>query len=140
MATFMLRRLGVMLLTMLCLSFVVFFFVNLEPNLRKLAIFETEMRASDQDLENWLERNGYRDNFFIRFVRWIGVWPKEPVINPATGEMVARFRFCAEPATARFAGVLEGDFGCSTAFRTTVARRLPEALGATGILMFWVMV
>ena len=36
--------------------------------------------------------------------------------------------------------VLQGDFGCSTAFRTTVNQRLPEALKATGILMFWVMI
>jgi len=140
MLSFMLRRLGVMLLTMLCLSFVVFFFVNLDPNLRKLAIFQTEMRASDQDLESWLHRNGYRDNFFERFGRWLGVWPKQPVIDPATGAAVPRFRFCAEPAEARFSGVLEGDFGCSTAFRATVAQRLPEALKATGILMFWVMI
>lgn len=140
MLSFILRRLGVMLLTMLCLSFVVFFFVNLEPNLRKLAIFQTEMRASDQDLQSWLQRNGYRDNFFERFGRWLGVWPKQPVIDPATGAAVPRFRFCAEPTEARFSGVLEGDFGCSTAFRTTVAQRLPEALKATGILMFWVMV
>ena len=52
---------------------------------------------------------------------------------------MARFRFCAEPTEACFSGVLEGDFGCSTAFRTPVAQRLPEALKATGILMFWVM-
>jgi peptide/nickel transport system permease protein len=140
MVSFILRRLGVILLTMLCLSFVVFFFVNLDPNLRKLAIFQTEMRASDQDLENWLQRNGYRDNFFVRFGRWVGVWPKQPVIDPNTGQPVARFRFCAEPTESRFSGVLEGDFGCSTAFRATVAQRLPEALKATGILMFWVMV
>jgi peptide/nickel transport system permease protein len=140
MLTFILRRLGVMLLTMLCLSFVVFFFVNLEPNLRKLAIFQTEMRASDQDLESWLQRNGYRDNFFERFGRWAGVWPKQPVVDPATGKTVPRFRFCAEPSESRISGVLEGDFGCSTAFRTPVAQRLPEALRATGILMFWVMI
>src|SRR5215467_2104807 len=140
MLSFILRRLGVMLLTMLCLSFVVFFFVNLEPNLRKLAIFQTEMRASDQDLQNWLQRNGYRDNFFVRFGRWVGVWPKQPVIDPATGQAVPRFRFCAEPAEARISGVLEGDFGCSTAFRAPVAQRLPEALKATGILMFWVLI
>jgi peptide/nickel transport system permease protein len=140
MFSFILRRLGVMLLTMLCLSFVVFFFVNLEPNLRKLAIFETEMRASDQDLENWLQHNGYRDNFFIRFGRWVGIWPKQPAIDPATGKEVPRFRFCAEPSGTHLSGVLEGDFGCSTAFRTTVALRLPEALKATGILMFWVLV
>ena len=140
MLAFITRRLGVMLLTMLCLSFVVFFFVNLDPNLRKLAIFQTEMRASDQDLENWLQRNGYRDNFFLRFGRWVGVWPKEPVIDPATGQTVPRFRYCAEPAETRLSGVLQGDFGCSTAFRTTVAQRLPEALKATGLLMFWVMI
>lgn len=140
MLSFIMRRLGVMLLTMLCLSFVVFFFVNLEPNLRKLAIFQTEMRASDQDLENWLQHNGYRDNFFVRFGRWVGVWPTEPVINRETGQPVPRFRFCADSPTPKLAGVLEGDFGCSTAFRTTVAERLPEALKATGILMFWVII
>jgi hypothetical protein len=86
MLPFILRRLGVMLLTMLSLSFVVFFFVNLDPNLRKLAIFQTEMRASDQDLENWLQHNGYRDNFFVRFGRWVGVWQKVPVVDPATGK------------------------------------------------------
>jgi peptide/nickel transport system permease protein len=140
MLAFIIRRLGVMLLTMLCLSFVVFFFVNLDPNLRKLAIFQTEMRATDADLESWLQRNGYRDNFFLRFGRWVGVWPKEPVIDPATGQTVARFRFCNEPAETRLSGVLQGDFGCSTAFRTPVSERLPEALRATGILMFWVMI
>src|SRR4030095_6429223 len=109
MLSFLLRRLVVMLLTMLCLSFVVFFFVNLEPNLRKLAIFQTEMRASDKDLENWLQRNGYRDNFFVRFGRWVGVWPKQPNINPETGQAVPRFRFCAEASGARLSGGLEGE-------------------------------
>jgi peptide/nickel transport system permease protein len=136
---FIIRRLGVILLTMLCLSFVIFFFVNLDPNLRKLAIFQTEMRASDQDLEKWLQRNGYRDNFFLRFGRWVGVAPKHPVIDPNTGLVTSRSRFCDEPAEARFSGVLQGDFGCSTAFRAPVSERLPEALKATGILMFWVV-
>mgnify|MGYP000845420353 CR=1 FL=1 len=140
MLQFLIRRLGVILLTMLCLSLVVFFFVNLDPNLRKLAIFQTEMRASDQDLENWLQRNGYRDNFFEQFGRWVGVWPKEPVKDPTTGELVPRFRYCGEAAEPRLSGVLQGDFGCSTAFRIPVSERLPEALRATGILMFWVMI
>jgi len=139
MLTFLARRLGVMALTMVCLSLVVFFFVNLEPNLRRLAIFQTEMRASDQDLENWLTRNGYRDNFFIRYGRWIGVAPKNPVVDPSTGAVVPRFRYCDEPAVATVSGVLQGDFGCSTTFKTKVSNRLPQALTATGILMFWVM-
>jgi peptide/nickel transport system permease protein len=140
MVSFLLRRLGVMILTMVCLSLVVFFFVNLEPNLKKLAIFQTESRATEQELDNWLERNGYRDNFFIRYGRWIGVAPKQPVRDPSTGQIVPRFRYCDEPTEPTFSGVLQGDFGCSTAFRTTVDQKLPAALAATGILMFWVMV
>jgi len=139
MVSFLLRRLGVMLLTMVCLSLVVFFFVNLEPNLKKLAIFQTESRATEQELNNWLERNGYRDNFLIRYGRWIGVAPKQPVRDPSTGQIVPRFRYCDEPTEPTFSGVLQGDFGCSTAFRTTVDQKLPAALAATGILMFWVM-
>ena len=139
MLKFIARRLGVMVLTMLCLSFIVFFFVNLEPNLAKLATFQTEMRASDAEKESWLARNGYRDNFFVRYGRWIGVLPKQPVTDPASGEPVPRFRFCEEPSEPTFSGVIQGDLGCSTAFRATVNDRLPEALKATGILMFWVM-
>jgi peptide/nickel transport system permease protein len=139
MLRFLAKRIGAMALTMLCLSLIVFYFVNLEPNLKRLAIFQTEMRASQQDLENWLARNGYRDNFFLRYARWIGVAQKQPVFDPATKEAVPRFRYCDEPSTPTFSGVLEGDFGCSTAFKTKVQNRLPEALKATGLLMFWVM-
>ena len=139
MIKFLIRRLAVMAFTMLCLSLVVFYFVNLQPNLRRLAIFQTEMRATDQDLESWLTRNGYRDNFFIRYGRWMGVAPKQPIIDPSTGAVVPRFRYCDEPAVATASGVLQGDFGCSTAFKTKVSNRLPQALKATGILMFWVM-
>lgn len=139
MLKFLARRLGVMALTMFCLSLVVFFFVNLEPNLKKLAIFQTEMRASEQDLENWLQRNGYRDNFFVRYGRWIGVVKQQPVIDTATGQLVPRFRYCDEPAVPAYNGILQGNFGCSTAFKTKVENRMPQALKATGILMFWVM-
>ncbi len=137
---FLLRRLGVMLLTMVCLSLVVFFFVNLEPNLKKLAIFQTETRATEQELDRWLERNGYRDNFFVRYGRWIGLAQKQPVLDPSTGAVVPRFRYCDEKTVPVYSGVLQGDFGCSTAFRTTVNQKLPEALAATGILMFWVLI
>ena len=35
-----------MALTMLCLTMIVFFLINLEPNLKKLAISQTEMHTS----------------------------------------------------------------------------------------------
>ena len=129
-----------MLLTMLCLTLVVFFLINLEPNLKKLAISQTEMRTSAEQLESWLVRNGYRQNFFVRYGQWLGVLPKQPNIDPATGKAVPRFQFCQEPAVPTYSGVLQGDFGCSTKFKTKVSAKLFPALGATGILMFWVMV
>ena len=140
MLSFILRRLGTIGLTMLCLTLVVFFLINLDPNLKKLAISQTEMRASSEQLESWLQRNGYRQNFFVRYGQWLGVMPKQPNIDPATGQAVPRFTFCNEPSVPQFAGVLQGDFGCSTTFKAPVAKKLFPALGATGILMFWVMV
>nr|WP_210307773.1 ABC transporter permease [Aminobacter niigataensis] len=125
---------------MLCLTLVVFFLINLDPNLKKLAISQTEMRSTTEQLESWLQRNGYRQNFFVRYGQWLGVMPKQPNIDPATGQAVPRFSFCNEPSVPQFSGVLQGDFGCSTKFKTTVASKLFPALGATGILMFWVMV
>jgi peptide/nickel transport system permease protein len=140
MLTFILRRLGVMVLTMLCLTFVVFYLVNLEPNLRRLAISQLDMRASSQDLESWLDRNGYREPLVVRYGQWLGVVQKQPVIDPSTGEAVQRYNFCAEPSEPAYSGVIQGDFGCSTKFRVPVAERLGPAIAATGTLMFWVMV
>jgi peptide/nickel transport system permease protein len=140
MLTFIARRLGTMVLTMICLTFVVFYMVNLEPNLRKLSISQLDMRSSDADIEAWLAKNGYRDNFFLRYGRWLGVVKKQPNVNPATGEAVPRFTFCDEPAKPYYGGILQGDFGCSTKFKTKVSHKLFPALGATGLLMFWVMV
>ena len=129
-----------MALTMLALTFIVFFLVNLEPNLRKLSISQTNMRATDEMIESWLVKNGYRQNFFVRYGQWIGVLPKQPNIDAETGKAIPRFRFCDEPDVPKFSGILQGDLGCSTKFKTPVADKLLPALGATGILMFWVMV
>ena len=139
MVSFLARRLGVMLLTMLCLTLTVFYLVNLEPNLRKLAISQTEMHASDEELKSWLVKNGYRRPFLIRYATWLGVWPREPNADPATGKAVPRFSWCDEPAMPTFSGVLQGDLGCSTKFKVKVVDKLWPALRATGILMFWVM-
>lgn len=140
MLTFILRRLGVMVLTMLCLTFVVFYLVNLEPNLRRLAISQLDMRASSQDLESWLDRNGYREPLAVRYGQWLGVVPKQPVVDPSTGAATQRYNFCPEPLEPAYSGVIQGDFGCSTKFRVPVAERLGPAIAATGTLMFWVMV
>ena len=46
MGLFILRRLGVMILTALCLTFIVFFLTNLFPNLEKLAKTQGNFRMS----------------------------------------------------------------------------------------------
>jgi peptide/nickel transport system permease protein len=140
MLVFLGRRLGLMFLTMVCLTLTVFYLVNLEPNLKKLAISQTEMHASHEELESWLAKNGYRRPFLERYAAWLGVWPKEPSLDPATGAPLSRFSWCDEPKAPTFSGVLQRDFGCSTKFKVKVIEKLGPALKATGLLMFWVMV
>ena len=135
MLSFIARRLGTMLLTMVCLTMVVFFLVNLEPNLKKLAISQTEMHTSAEQLEQWLVRHGYRQNFFDRYGQWLGILKKQPIVDEATGKVSQRFSFCNDPMEPTYSGVLQGDFGCSTKFKTTVAAKLFPALASTGMLI-----
>lgn len=139
MLAFILRRLGTMVITMLCLTMVVFYMVNLEPNLRKLSISQLDMRSSDEHIEQWLVKNGFRENFFVRYGQWLGVVKRVPEVDAATGNATLRYKACQQPAEPYYGGILQGDFGCSTKFKTTVASKLWPALGATGVLMFWVM-
>ena len=52
MLTFFLKRFGVMALTAFCLTVVVFFLTNLEPNLEKLAKTQANMRMTDEQVES----------------------------------------------------------------------------------------
>lgn len=60
MGLFILRRVVTMILTALCLTFVVFFMTNLYPNLEKLAKSEGNFRMTDIEVASWLSLNGYR--------------------------------------------------------------------------------
>lgn len=72
MAVFLLKRLGVMVLTALCLTLVVFALVNLKPNLVKLAKEQNSSRMTDQQVEFWLDQNGYNRPLILRYGEWIG--------------------------------------------------------------------
>ena len=61
MGLFILRRIGVMILTAICLTFIVFFLTNLYPNLEKLAKTQGNMRMTDEQVETWLSKRGYLD-------------------------------------------------------------------------------
>ena len=72
MIAFLLKRLGVMVLTALCLTLIVFSLVNLKPNLVKLAKEQTGSRITEQQVEVWLDQNGFNRPLLLRYGEWLG--------------------------------------------------------------------
>jgi peptide/nickel transport system permease protein len=72
MVLYLLKRLGVMVLTAICLTAIVFSLVNLKPNLVKLAKEQNSSRMSDEQVEVWLDQNGYKRPWAERYVEWLG--------------------------------------------------------------------
>ncbi|MEL6312202.1 MAG: ABC transporter permease, partial [Pseudomonadota bacterium] len=56
-----------------------FYLVNLPGNLEKIAKTEGNMRMTDEDVQVWLDDNGYGRPFLVRYGEWIG--------NTVTGDM-----------------------------------------------------
>ena len=140
MLAFILRRLGTMALTMLCLTMIVFFMINLEPNLKKLAISQTR-HANPGRSAGKLAGQERLPAEFLRPLRPVAGRGQEaaqhrPGHRQGGAALLLLRRTAASPY---FGGILQGDFGCSTKFKTKVSAKLFPALGATGILMFWVM-
>lgn len=140
MLPFLLRRVGVMILTALTLSFVVFCLTNLAPNLEKLARTEGSVRMSDEAVESWIENNGHGGLMLTRYGQWLGVVPGWVRTDD---QGVSRGRCLKDGLTLetapRFCGILQGDWGTSTVFREPVAKTVSDKLASTGWLMLWVM-
>lgn len=141
MITFLIRRSGVMLLTALCLTFIVFFLTNLEPNLEKLTKSEGNMRMTDTEVQSWLENNGYRQPLIKRYGEWLGVAPGWTRTHAETGEESGR---CVKTGTAiadapKYCGLLQGEWGHSLVFKSDIAGIVVEKLGHTGKLMLGVL-
>ncbi|MEM0922680.1 MAG: ABC transporter permease [Pseudomonadota bacterium] len=79
MLMFILRRIGTMLVTMIALTFIVFYLVNLPGNLEKLAKTEGNMRMTDAEVQIWLDNEGFNRPFLIRYGEWL--------VGTATGDM-----------------------------------------------------
>ncbi|GGX46446.1 peptide ABC transporter permease [Tateyamaria omphalii] len=140
MGLFILRRLGVMLLTALCLTFIVFFLTNLYPNLEKLAKTQGNFRMTDEAVASWLDDRGYIDNTLIKYGRWLGVapgWITEKEDGTVTGQCFKENAPVEERPT--FCGVLQGDWGSSLVFKDEVSSLVATRLGATGKLMGFVL-
>jgi peptide/nickel transport system permease protein len=138
MGLFILRRVGVMILTALCLTFVVFFLTNLYPNLEKLAKTQGNARMTDAEVSSWLDRNGYGGPMILRYGQWLGVvpgWTSEDDEGVITGRCIDSGM---EPGEApRFCGLMQGDLGYSTVSADEVATIIGGRLQLTGVLMFW---
>ncbi len=142
MGLFILKRVGVMILTALCLTFVVFFLTNLFPNLEKLAKTQGNARMTDQEVVRWLDNNGFGDPMLVRYGQWLGVAPGWVLEDEETGEITGRcIDFGEDPADApRFCGLLQGDWGYSTVSDDEVANIVGGRLLLTGKLMGWVLI
>jgi len=140
MGLFILRRLGVMLLTALCLTFIVFWLTNLYPNLEKLAKTQGNFRMSDEAVASYLEKNGYLQPMPVKFGQWLGVMPGWTHTDEEGVETGRCFAADAPPEErARFCGVIQGDWGYSTVFKDEVSSIVATRLALTGKLMLWVM-
>ena len=130
-----------MILTALCLTFVVFFLTNLYPNLEKLAKTQGNMRMSDEQVSTWLDNRGYTQPLPRKYAEWLGLAPGFTGIN-ADGETTGRcLRPGVDPANApTFCGILQGYLGYSTVFKEPVTTIIGIRLSLTAKLMFWVMV
>ena len=140
MLKFVAKRLGVMLLTAFALTFIVFFLTNLPPNLEKLARSEGSVRMTEESVLNWVEQNGHGGSVVGRYAQWLGLAPGW-VLTDSKG--VTRGRCIDDGVSAetapRYCGVLQGDWGFSTVFKTPVTAQLGKAMAATGWLMLCVM-
>ncbi len=129
-----------MILTAICLTFIVFWLTNLTPNLEKLAKTQGNARMSDEAVVSYLANRGYAQPLPIKYGQWIGLLPGY-VIEGSDGELRGR---CAEkgqdPTNARkFCGVLQGYWGFSTRFKEDVSKIISVRLGHTAKLMGLVM-
>jgi len=141
MGTFILRRVGVMILTALALTFIVFFLTNLYPNLEKLAKTQGNFRMTDAEVASFLDKEGYLDPLPIKYGQWLGVLPgyvKELDDGTVVGRCIQGDLTPEDAPT--FCGILQGDWGFSTVFKDDVSSIIATRLGLTGKLMFWVLV
>jgi len=130
MGEIVLRRLGLMLVTMLIVSLTVFMISELVPE--DIARNVLGQFASPSALQNFREQNGLLCSPVVRYVIWLGgdgwVGPARNVLGPG---IIAPD--CNPPKLAR-AGLLRGDLGYSMQNGMQVAPLLFRRLGNSAVL------
>lgn len=139
-ATHALRGLATLMLTALCLTYLVFWLTHLAPNLEKLARTQGSARMADAAVDTWLANRGYDQPLPVLYGQWLGALPGS-VVTGTDGAIRARCADGAAPApdTPRRCGILQGDWGTSTVLRDDVGQIIATRLALTGRLMGWVL-
>ncbi len=145
MIAFVSKRLSILVLTTLCLTFAVFYLTNLHPNLEKLAKTQANMRMTDKQVENWLLVNGYKRPIMLRYGEWLGIvkgWTYVDKDENLTGRCIDKRqkKKLGDTNFPKYCGVLQGTLGYSTVFKENSEVIIIRRLALTGKLMFWVMV
>ena len=140
MGKFIIRRIGVVFITAICLTYIVFVMTNLYPNLEKLAKTQGNFRMSDAQVASYLEDRGFSQGFTRNYAEWLGIMPGYRIVGR---DDVERSRCSAhgpvKPDTARYCGILQGYWGQSWVFKEPVSSVVQKRLSRTGALMFWVL-
>ena len=112
MGLFIMRRLGVMILTAICLTFIVFWLTNLYPKLEVLAKTQGNFRMSDEAVVSYLGNRGYMQALPVKYGQWLGVVPGY-VIEGSDGEVRAKCERNSVPTveTPDFCGIIQGKWG-----------------------------
>ena len=139
MGMFIIRRAGLMVLTAICLTFVVFVMTNLPANLEKLAKTQGNFRMSDAEVASFLEDRGFNRPMTVKYGEWLGVVPSYKIEGR---DEEIRSRCSAHgpiiDETINYCGVLQGYWGHSWVFKKPIAEVISKRLSRTGALMFWV--
>jgi peptide/nickel transport system permease protein len=111
MVRFFAKRFGMLLFTMLVVSFLVFVTFEFSPS--DVARSALGQFATQQQLENYRIQHCLDWPFFERYAAWLGVAPN---------------------CQGRVDGILQGNFGYSNLWKTQVNNFIWDRLGKTGIL------
>lgn len=129
-----------MILTALCLTFIVFALTNLAPNLEKLAKNQGNARMTDEQVTQWLGNRGYLQPLTVKYGEWLGVLPGFRFTHEdgrVTGRCIVEGE--TSEGAPNYCGILQGDWGDSTVFNNDVSTIIGVRLGHTGKLMGIVM-
>ena len=139
MLLFIARRVGMMVLTAVVLTMIVFWLTNLPPNLEKLARSEGSVRMTDESVQSWLSENGFAQPLLVRYGEWLGVLPGWTYDNEGVMHGRCMTVGVVTETVPRFCGVLQGDWGFSTSLKEPVLDLVAQGLGRTAWLMLFVM-